>query len=93
MRRKDKKKMAKETSSYFELPESRKPNTEDKKEEDIRKFMGLCKNICKVNIKEESLEKASYDNKRPLLITLKEENTKKGQISKPKQNKRTRITF
>ena len=45
--------------------------------------MGLCKNICKVKIKEESLEKAirlgkaSDDKERPLLITLKEENTKR----------------
>ena len=44
--------------------------------------MGLCKNICKVNIIEESLEKAirlgkvSDGKERPLLITLKEENKK-----------------
>ena len=58
-------------------------NTEDRKEGDIRKFIGLCRNICKVNITEESLEKAirlgkvSDDKERPLLITLKEENKKR----------------
>ena len=61
-----------------ELPESKETNTEYRKEEDIRKFIGLCRNICKVNITEESLEKAiklskvSDDKERPLLITLKE---------------------
>ena len=45
--------------------------------------MGLCKNISKVNIMEESLEKAirlgkaSDDKEKPLLVTLKEENKKK----------------
>lgn len=54
-----------------------KANTEDMKEEDIRKFMQLVKNICNVNIMEESLDKAirlgkaSEDKERPLLITLK----------------------
>ena len=67
----------------FELPESKETNTEDRKEEDIRKFIALCRNICKVNIIEESLEKAirlgkvSDDKERPLLITLKEENKKR----------------
>ena len=28
---------------YFELPESKKPEPEDRKEEDIKKFIGLCK--------------------------------------------------
>ena len=42
----------------FELSESRKGNIEDRKEEDIITFMGLCQNICKVNIMEESLDKA-----------------------------------
>ena len=66
----------------FELPESKETNTEDRKEEDIRKFIGLCRNICKINITEESLEKAirlskvSDDKERLLLITLKEENKK-----------------
>ena len=67
----------------FELPESKETNTEYRKEEDIRKFIGLCRNICKVNITEESLEKAirlskvSDDKERPLLTTLKEENKKR----------------
>ena len=67
----------------FELPESKKANIDNRKEEDITKFMGLCKNICKVNIMEESLEKAirlgkaSDDKERPLLVTLKEENKKR----------------
>ena len=45
--------------------------------------MGLCKNICKVNIMEESWEKAtrlgkaSDDKERPLLVIFKEENKKR----------------
>ena len=45
--------------------------------------MGLYKNICKVNITEESFEKAiklgkiSDDKERPMLITLKEENNQR----------------
>ena len=44
--------------------------------------MGLCKNICKLNITEENLEKAfklgkaSGEKEIPLLLTLKEENKK-----------------
>ena len=42
----------------------------------------MCRNICKVNITEESLKairlsKVSDDKERPLLITLKEENKKR----------------
>ena len=73
-----------EISSYLNSPQSKKANTDDRKEEDIKKFMGLCKNICKVNIMEESLEKAirlgkaSDDEDRPLLVTLREEIKKRG---------------
>ena len=66
------------------LPESKKTASENRKE-DTRKFMGVCKNILKVNITEDSLEKIirlgkiTEDKDRPLLITLKEE-TKKREI-------------
>ena len=81
--RKRRDKRDEETSSYLNSQNQRKLYTEDRKEEDIRKFIGLCRNICKVNITEESLEKAirlskvSDDKERPLLITLKEENKKR----------------
>ena len=32
----------------FKLPESKKPEPEDRKEEDIKKFIGLCKSINKI---------------------------------------------
>ena len=32
----------------FELPESKKSEPEDRKEEDIKKFIGLCKSIIKI---------------------------------------------
>ena len=32
----------------FELPESKKLELEDRKEEDIKKFVGLCKSINKI---------------------------------------------
>ena len=41
----------------FGLPESTMTASEDGKEEDTRKFTGVCKNILKVNITEESLKK------------------------------------
>ena len=69
----------------FGLPESKKTASEDRKEEDTRKFTGVCKNILIVNITEDSLEKVirlgkiTEDKDRPLLITLKEE-TKKREI-------------
>ena len=69
----------------FRLSESKKTASEDRKEEDTRKFTGVCKNILKVNITEDSLEKIirlgkiTEDKDRQLLITLKEE-TKKREI-------------
>ena len=70
----------------FGLPESKKTASEDRKEEDTRKFTGVCKNILKVNITEDSLEKIirlvkiTEDKDRPLLITLKE--PKRGKYSR-----------
>ena len=34
----------------FGLPESDKPEPETRREEDIQKMIGLCRNICKIDI-------------------------------------------
>ena len=60
----------------FGLPESDKPKQETRREEDIQKMVGLCRNICKIDItsrdvrKAVRLGKATQNNKRPLLITM-----------------------
>ena len=67
----------------FELPESKKSEPEDRKEEDIQKFVGLCKNKCNINMTNDHIERAirlgkiTEDKDRPLLITLKEESKKR----------------
>ena len=69
----------------FGLPESDKPEPETRREEDIWKMVGLCRNICKIDItswdvrKAVRLGKATQNNERPLLITMDEE-TKKQEI-------------
>ena len=67
----------------FELPESKKPEPEDRKEEDIKKFIGLCKSIIKITFDQGMIERAirlgktTDDKQRPLLISLKEESKKR----------------
>ena len=62
----------------FELPESKKSEPDDRKEEDVKTFVGLCKNICKINMSNDNIERAirlgkvTEDKERPLLITLKD---------------------
>ena len=69
----------------FGLPESDKPELETRREEDIQKMVGLCRNICKIDITSRDvrravrLGKATENNERPLLIAMDEE-TKKREI-------------
>ena len=69
----------------FGLPESDKPEPETRREEDIQKMVGLCRNICKIDITSRDvrravrLGKATKNNGRPLLIAMDEE-TKKQEI-------------
>ena len=42
----------------FGLPESKATENEQRKEEDIKRIVGLAKNICQVNITEEAISKA-----------------------------------
>ena len=66
----------------FELLESKKSEPEDRKEEDIKNFVGLCKGIIKINFDHNMREhiirlgKVMDDKHWPLLITLKEEDKK-----------------
>ena len=66
----------------FELPESKKSEPDDMKEEDVKKIVELCKNICKINMSNDHIERAirlgkvMEDKERPLLITLKDESKK-----------------
>ena len=65
----------------FELPKSKKSEPEDRKEEDIKKFVGICKGIIKINFDWSMIEyiirlwKAVDDKNRLQLISLKEEDT------------------
>ena len=58
----------------FELPESKKSEPEDRKEEDIKKFVGFCKGIIKIDLDHSIIEhiirlgKAMDDKHQPLLI-------------------------
>ena len=67
----------------FGLPESKAIENEQRKEEDIKRIVGLAKNICQVNITEEAISKAirlgkiNEEKDPPLLITLKEEAKKR----------------
>ena len=69
----------------FGLPESDKPEPETRRKEDIQKMVGLCRNICKIDITSRDvrravrLGKAIENNERPLLIAMDEE-TKKQEI-------------
>ena len=69
----------------FGLPETDKPEPETRREEDIQKIVGLCRNICKIDITSKDvrravrLGKATENNERPLLIVMDEE-TKKQEI-------------
>ena len=42
----------------FGLPESDKPEPEARREEDIQKIVGLCRNICKIDITSRDVRKA-----------------------------------
>ena len=67
----------------FELPESQKSEPDDRKGEDVQKFVGICKNICKINMTNDHierairLEKVTEGKDRPLLVTMKDENKKR----------------
>ena len=67
----------------FELPESKKSKPDDRKEEDVQKFVGICKHICKINMTNDHIERAIRLGKvtegkdRPLLVTMKDENKKR----------------
>ena len=67
----------------FELPESKKSKPDDRKEEDVQKFVGICKNICKINMTNDHIERAIRLGKvtegkdGPLLVTMKDENKKR----------------
>ena len=69
----------------FGLLESDKPEPETIRNEDIQKMVGLCRNICKIDITSRDvrravrLGKATENNERPLLIAMDEE-TKKQEI-------------
>ena len=60
------------------LSELDKLEPETRKEEDIQKIVGLCRNICKIDItsrdvrKAVRLGKATQNNERPLLIAMDE---------------------
>ena len=66
----------------FELPESKKPEPEDRKEEDIKKFIGLYKSIIKITFDQGIIEHVvrllnpTDDKEWPLLISLKDESKK-----------------
>ena len=63
----------------FGLPESEKTIPEERKEDDVKKMVGLCKNICKIKFNENDISKiirlgkVTEDKERPLLITISEE--------------------
>ena len=67
----------------FGLPESKATENEQRKDEDIKRIVGLSKTICQVNITEETISrtirlgKLNEEKDRPLLITLKEEEKKR----------------
>ena len=67
----------------FELPESKRSEPKDRKEEDIKKFVEFCKGTIKINFDHSMIEciirlgKAMDDKHQPLLITLKEEDKKR----------------
>ena len=66
----------------FKLPESKKLESEDRKEEDIKKFIGLCKSIIKITFDQGMIEhaiilgKITGDKQWPLLISLKDKSKK-----------------
>ena len=68
--------------TVFELSESKKLKPEDRKEENIKKFIGLCKRIIKITFDQGLIEfairlgKATNKNQWPLLISLKDESKK-----------------
>ena len=63
-------------------PESKKPEPEDRKEEDIKKFIGLCKSMMKITFDQGMIEcairlgKTTDNKKQTLLISLKDESMK-----------------
>ena len=67
----------------FEMPESKKSEPDDRKEEDVQRFVGICKSICKINMTNNNIERAirlgkvTEDKDRLLLITMKDENKKR----------------
>ena len=67
----------------FGLSESKAPDSEQRKSEEIPKMIGLCKNICHMNISDRDINrtvrlgKVVEDKDRPLLIMLKEEDKKR----------------
>ena len=74
----EKEKQNRRNKIVFDLPESQKSEPEDRKEEDIKKFIGFCKGIIKINFDQSMIEhiirlgKAMDDKHQPLLISLKD---------------------
>ena len=66
----------------FELPELKKSEPEDRKEEDIKKFKGLYKSIIKITFDQCMIEhvirlgKTTDDKQWPLVILLNDESKK-----------------
>ena len=64
------------------MPESKKSEPEDRKEQDIKKFVEFCKGIIKINLDHSMIEhiirlgKAMDGKHRPLLISPIEEDKK-----------------
>ena len=62
----------------FGLPESDKLEPKTRREEDIQKMVGLCRNICKIDITSRDVRKAvrlgkvTQNNERPLPIAMDE---------------------
>ena len=66
----------------MDSPESHKHELETRREEDIQKMVGLCRNICKIDVTSRDvrralrLGKATENNERPLLIARQREELK-----------------
>ena len=83
----------------FELPKSKKSEPEDRKEEDIKKFVGFCKGIIKINFDYTMIEciiklgKAMDDKHQPLLVSLKEEDKKQDKFQNLNKIRESEVPF
>ena len=72
-------KIGRKISSYLKFQKS-EPDVRE--EEDVQRFVGICKSICKINMTNDNIERAirlgkvTEDKDRLLLITMKDENKK-----------------